>query len=149
MFGPNGGSGGKFEVGFEENVGSCGGNGGRGDSIVGRGRGSLAKRLMVSKDGLGGGGFVVLGRRSSRESKKECLDGWVGASGGEVNGGGDDFEVSRILLGDTPRVIIGEVVVRHLESIEDPIDNQWVVIEHDKEGKNFEGWRSNKDGHLS
>ncbi|GJZ84075.1 hypothetical protein Tco_0649414 [Tanacetum coccineum] len=63
-------SGRKFEVGFEENVGICGGNGGRGGSIVGRGGGSLAKCLIESKDGLGGGGFVVLGGRSSIESKK-------------------------------------------------------------------------------
>ncbi|GKF33817.1 hypothetical protein Tco_0107017, partial [Tanacetum coccineum] len=70
LLGPNGESGGKFEVGFEENVGSCGGNGGRGGSIAGRGGGSLAKHSMVSKDGLGGGGFVVLGGRSSSESKK-------------------------------------------------------------------------------
>ncbi|GKE51197.1 hypothetical protein Tco_1486353 [Tanacetum coccineum] len=70
LLGPNGGSGGKFEVGFEENTGSCVGNGGRGGSIVGRGGGSLSKCSMVSKDGLGGGGFVVLGGRSSKESKK-------------------------------------------------------------------------------
>ncbi|GKC74349.1 hypothetical protein Tco_1120232, partial [Tanacetum coccineum] len=94
---PNGGSDGEFKVGFEENVGSCRGNGGRGGSIAGRGGGSLAKRSMLSKDSLGGGGFVVLGGRSS-----------IGAGGGEVKGGGDDFGVSKILLGEIPRVIIGE-----------------------------------------
>nr|GEW92721.1 hypothetical protein [Tanacetum cinerariifolium] len=39
---------------------------------------------------------------------KECLDGYVGASGGEVNEGGDDFGVSKSLLGEIPRVVIGE-----------------------------------------
>ncbi|GJX34932.1 hypothetical protein Tco_0246489, partial [Tanacetum coccineum] len=106
--GPNGESGGKLVVGFEEKVGSCGGNGGRGSSINGRGEGSLAIRSMVSKDGLGGGGFVVLGERSSSESKRECLDGWVGVGGGEVKGGGDDFGGRRILLGEIPGVIIRE-----------------------------------------
>ncbi|GKE84661.1 hypothetical protein Tco_1558403, partial [Tanacetum coccineum] len=61
LLGPNGGNGGKFEGEFGGNVGSCGGNGGKGGSISGRGGGSLAKRSMESKDGLGGGGFVVLG----------------------------------------------------------------------------------------
>ncbi|GJW57138.1 hypothetical protein Tco_0103869 [Tanacetum coccineum] len=106
--------------------GGCGGNGGRGGSIAGRGGGSLAKRSMESKDGLGGGGFVVLGGRSSSVSKKvlgeeggvenkslmgykfmangeECLDGWVRANGGEVKGGGVDFGVSRTLLGEIPK----------------------------------------------
>ncbi|GJU86364.1 hypothetical protein Tco_1293910 [Tanacetum coccineum] len=106
--GPNGESGGKLVEGFEEKVGSCGGNGGRGSSIDGKGGGLLAIRTMVSKDGLGGGGFVVLGGRSSSESKRECLDGWVRADGGEVKGGGDDFGTRRILLGEIPRVIIGE-----------------------------------------
>ncbi|GKF88295.1 hypothetical protein Tco_0259172, partial [Tanacetum coccineum] len=67
---PNGGSGGKFEGGFRGNVGGCGGNGRREGSIAGRGRVSLAKSSMESKDGLGGGGFVVLGGRSSSVSKK-------------------------------------------------------------------------------
>ncbi|GKD81984.1 hypothetical protein Tco_1348823, partial [Tanacetum coccineum] len=78
-----------------------------------------------------GGGFMVLGGRSSRESKNacgevggvekmsltgskfmvrgdECLEGCVGADGGEVNGGGDDFWVSKSLVGEIPRVVIGE-----------------------------------------
>ncbi|GKB45510.1 hypothetical protein Tco_0896263 [Tanacetum coccineum] len=88
-------SGGKFEGGFGGNVGSCGGRGRRGGSIVGRGGGSLAKRSMDSKDGLGANG-------------EESLDGWVGASGAEVKGGGVDFRVSRTLLGEIPRVIMGE-----------------------------------------
>ncbi|GJX29759.1 hypothetical protein Tco_0237838 [Tanacetum coccineum] len=104
LLGPNGGSCGKFEGGFG---GSCGGNVGRGGSVVERGGGSLAKRSMESNDGLGGGGFAVLGGTSSSESKK-CLDGWVGAGGGEVKGGGVDFGVSRTLLGEIPREIMGE-----------------------------------------
>ncbi|GJX05980.1 hypothetical protein Tco_0193912 [Tanacetum coccineum] len=88
-------------------------------------------RSIDSNDGRGGGGFVALGGRSSRESKstcgevggvekmsstgsmlmvrgEECLEGCVGAGGGEVNGGGDDFGVSKSLLGDIPGVVIGE-----------------------------------------
>ncbi|GJR43470.1 hypothetical protein Tco_1311573 [Tanacetum coccineum] len=79
----------------------------------------------------GRGGFVVLGGRSGRESKnvcgevgeveemsstgskfmvkgEECLEGCVDAGRGEVNGGGDDFGVSKSLLGEIPRVVIGE-----------------------------------------
>ncbi|GJS93553.1 hypothetical protein Tco_0800521 [Tanacetum coccineum] len=86
------------------------------------GGGSLAKRSMESNDGLGGRRFVVVGRRSSRVSKsvrgevrgvenkssvgsklmasgEECLDGWVGAGGGKVKGGGVVFRVSRIEFG--------------------------------------------------
>ncbi|GKF61733.1 hypothetical protein Tco_0181787, partial [Tanacetum coccineum] len=82
-------------------------------------------------DGRGGGGFMVLGGRSSRESKnargevggiekmsltgskfmvrgKECLEGCVGVGGGEVKGGGDEFGVSKILVGEIPGVVIGE-----------------------------------------
>ncbi|GKB23165.1 hypothetical protein Tco_0862566 [Tanacetum coccineum] len=39
---------------------------------------------------------------------EECLEGCVGASGGEVNEGGDDFGVSKSLLGEIPGVVIGE-----------------------------------------
>ncbi|GKC59577.1 hypothetical protein Tco_1087175, partial [Tanacetum coccineum] len=141
LLGPNGGSGGKFEGGFWGKVGSCGGNGGReGSMFVIGGRGgsitriggvSLAKRSMDSNDGLGGGGFVVVGGRSSSVSKsvcrevrgvenkssvgsklmasgEECLDGWVGAGGGEVKGGGVVFGVSKIFLGVIPGDIIRE-----------------------------------------
>ncbi|GJR63784.1 hypothetical protein Tco_1505946 [Tanacetum coccineum] len=41
-------------------------------------------------------------------SGEECLDGWVGAGGGEVKGGGVVFGVSSILLGEILRDIIGE-----------------------------------------
>ncbi|GKD37566.1 hypothetical protein Tco_1257773 [Tanacetum coccineum] len=115
--------------------------GGRGGSIVeigGRvgfiarmGGGSLAKRSMVSNDGLGCGGFVVVDGRSSSMSKsvwgevggvenkssegsklmasgKECLDGWIGAGGGEVKGSGIVFGVSRIEFGMIPEDNIGE-----------------------------------------
>ncbi|GJS00958.1 putative RNA-directed DNA polymerase [Tanacetum coccineum] len=57
------------------------------------------KDMAFSKNGRGGGGFVVLGGRSSRESKNVC---------GEVNGGGDDFGVSKSLLGEISDVAIGE-----------------------------------------
>ncbi|GKF34947.1 hypothetical protein Tco_0108147, partial [Tanacetum coccineum] len=125
LFGPNGRRGGKVKVGFgnfgggREEVGNCGGNGGRGSSIFERGGGSLAICSMESKDGLGGGGLIVVGGRSSSVLKRswgevggvenkssmlmakgeECLDGWVRAGGGEVKGGGVDFGVTRSLLG--------------------------------------------------
>ncbi|GKB36313.1 hypothetical protein Tco_0881255 [Tanacetum coccineum] len=80
---------------------------------------------------LGGGGFVVLGGRSSKESKnacgevggvekmslagykfmvrgEECLEGYVSAGAGEVNGGGDDFGVRKSLLGEILGVVIGK-----------------------------------------
>ncbi|GJV31783.1 hypothetical protein Tco_1392183 [Tanacetum coccineum] len=127
LFGPNGRRGGKVEVKFDdfrgggEEIGNCGGNGGRERSIFGRGGGSLAICSMESKDGLGGGGLVIVGRRSSRVSKRdweevrgvenkssmgsmliakgeECLDGRVGASGGEVKCCGVDFGVTKSLL---------------------------------------------------
>ncbi|GJZ02312.1 hypothetical protein Tco_0520273 [Tanacetum coccineum] len=41
-------------------------------------------------------------------SGKECLDGWVRAGRGEVKGGGVDFGVIRIFLGEIPGEIIGE-----------------------------------------
>ncbi|GJW16020.1 hypothetical protein Tco_0020153 [Tanacetum coccineum] len=83
LFGPNGGRGGKVEVGFDnfrgggEEARNCGGNGGRGSSIFGRGEGSLAICSIESKDGLGAGG-------------------------GEVKGGGVVFGVTKSLLGETP-----------------------------------------------
>ncbi|GJW00969.1 hypothetical protein Tco_1556220 [Tanacetum coccineum] len=100
LFGPNGGRGRKVEVGFDnfrgggEEVGNYGGNGGGGSSIFERGEGSLAICSMDSTDGLGGEGLVVVG--------EECLDGWVRAGGGEVKGGGVDFEVTKSLLGEIP-----------------------------------------------
>ncbi|GKE65381.1 hypothetical protein Tco_1519542 [Tanacetum coccineum] len=39
---------------------------------------------------------------------EECLEGYVGAGGGEVNRGGDDFRVSKSLLCEISRVAIGE-----------------------------------------
>ncbi|GJX27990.1 hypothetical protein Tco_0236069 [Tanacetum coccineum] len=54
-------SGGSIEGKVRGGGSSVGGNGGNGGSIAGRGGGSLAKCLMDSKGGLGGGGFVVLG----------------------------------------------------------------------------------------
>ncbi|GJW84746.1 hypothetical protein Tco_0157891, partial [Tanacetum coccineum] len=36
----------------------------------------------------------------------ECLEGCVGAGRGEVNGGREDFEVSKSLLGEIPGVVI-------------------------------------------
>nr|GEY59688.1 hypothetical protein [Tanacetum cinerariifolium] len=129
LFVPNGKRGGKVEVGFDnfggegEEIINCGSNGGRGNSIFGRCGGSLAICSMELKDGLGGGGLIVVGGRSSSVSKiawgevggvenkssmgsmliakgEECLDGWVGAGGGEVKGSGVDLGVTKSLLGD-------------------------------------------------
>nr|GEV48908.1 hypothetical protein [Tanacetum cinerariifolium] len=80
---------------------SCDGKGGRGGFIVGRGDSWLAKRSIVSNDGRGGGGLVVLGDKSSRESKNEC-------GGGEVKGSGVDLGVVNSLLGEIPGVVMGE-----------------------------------------
>ncbi|GKD03078.1 hypothetical protein Tco_1178052 [Tanacetum coccineum] len=41
-------------------------------------------------------------------SGEECLDGWVGAGGGEVKCCGVVLGVSRILLGEIPKDIMGE-----------------------------------------
>ncbi|GKE88112.1 hypothetical protein Tco_1565587 [Tanacetum coccineum] len=91
----------------------------------------LGALTMFAKQFMGEGGFVVLGGWSSRESKnacgevggvekmsstgskfmvrgKKCLEGCVGAGGGEVNGGRNDFGVSKSLLGEIPGVVIGE-----------------------------------------
>ncbi|GJZ73134.1 hypothetical protein Tco_0637280 [Tanacetum coccineum] len=95
--------------------------------------GEHRKGLLGSRGGRcsGGRGFVVLGGRSSRESRNvcgkvggvkkmsstgskfmirsdECLKCCVGASGGEVNEGGDDFRVSKSLVGNIPGVVTGE-----------------------------------------
>ncbi|GJV16383.1 hypothetical protein Tco_1361706 [Tanacetum coccineum] len=67
-----------MQGGFGEH---CGGNGGIGgsmsgvgegkdESMGGMGSGSLARRSIVSNNGRGGGGLVVAGGRSLRESRK-------------------------------------------------------------------------------
>ncbi|GJU25467.1 hypothetical protein Tco_1164088 [Tanacetum coccineum] len=78
-------------------------------------------------------------------SGEECLDGWDRAGRGEVNGGGVVFGVSRILLGVIPEILWGKAVVKHLDLMEEPIDNRWVVKKDDKEGTPVEGWRYNMD----
>ncbi|GJR60010.1 hypothetical protein Tco_1502172 [Tanacetum coccineum] len=78
LLGPNGGSGGTIEGKFCEH---CGGNDGTGGSkfgvsegkvvsMSGIGGGAFAIRLIVSKDGRGGGGLVVDGGRSLREKSR-------------------------------------------------------------------------------
>ncbi|GKF35093.1 hypothetical protein Tco_0108293 [Tanacetum coccineum] len=75
---PNSGSGGLTEGRLGERYGGNGGrNGsmsrvgeGKVDSMGGIGGGLLAIRSMVSNDGRGGGGLVVEGGSSSRESRK-------------------------------------------------------------------------------
>nr|GEZ51458.1 hypothetical protein [Tanacetum cinerariifolium] len=100
LLGPIGGScGGKG--------GSCGSSGGRRGSMAERGGGWFAKRLMDSKEGLGGRGFVVLGGKSSRESKNA-----YGEEGGveKMSSTESKFMVKRdeCFEGEIPRVMIGE-----------------------------------------
>ncbi|GKC24435.1 hypothetical protein Tco_1026585 [Tanacetum coccineum] len=90
-----------------------------------------SKRLIDSNEGRGGGGLVVLGGKSSRDSKnrckevggvekisstgskfmanrEDCLDGCDGAGGGEVKGGGVNFGVLKSSPGEIPGETIGE-----------------------------------------
>ncbi|GJX81816.1 hypothetical protein Tco_0331297 [Tanacetum coccineum] len=90
LFGLHGRSGGKFKEGFGGDVGSLGGNGGRGEGKLWR---SGKQKSVGSK-------FMASGEEGS--------DGWVGAGRREVKGGGVDFRVSRTLLGEIPGDIMGE-----------------------------------------
>ncbi|GJZ63414.1 hypothetical protein Tco_0619835 [Tanacetum coccineum] len=54
----------------------------------------------VEKMSSTGSKFMVRG--------EECLEGCVGAGGGEVNRSRDDFRVSKSLLGEILGVVIGE-----------------------------------------
>ncbi|GJT31100.1 hypothetical protein Tco_0911375 [Tanacetum coccineum] len=94
LLGPRGGSsGGKG--------GSYGGNGGRGGvKSLRESKNACGEVGGVEKMSLTGSKFMVRG--------EECLEGCVGAGGGELNGGGDEFRVSKSLLGENPRVAIGE-----------------------------------------
>nr|GEV72822.1 hypothetical protein [Tanacetum cinerariifolium] len=74
--------------------GSCSGNGRRCGSIAERGGGGVEKMSST------GSKFIVRG--------KDYLEGCIGAGGEEVNGGGDDFGVSKSFLGKIPSVVIGE-----------------------------------------
>ncbi|GJZ42850.1 hypothetical protein Tco_0590105 [Tanacetum coccineum] len=102
LLGPNGGSGGLIKGRLGER---CGGNGRRGISMSGVGEGKvdsmggmrgglLAICSMVSNDGRGGRGLVV--------------EGGIGAGGGEVNSGGVNLGVSKRLLLEVAREMIGE-----------------------------------------
>ncbi|GJZ20583.1 hypothetical protein Tco_0557173 [Tanacetum coccineum] len=100
LLGPIGGScGGKD--------GSYGGNGGRGGSMAGRGgrssresKNAYGEVRGVEKMSSTGSKFMVRG--------EECLESCVGAGRVEVNRGGDDFGVSKSLLGEILGVVIGE-----------------------------------------
>nr|GEV00026.1 DNA-directed DNA polymerase [Tanacetum cinerariifolium] len=108
---------------------------------------SKGKGLLGPKGRRCGGGLVVLGGRSSRESNSacgevggvekissmgfklmvrgdECLEGYVGVDRGEVSRGGDDFRVSKSLLGDIPEVVISKGGGEHLEMMEEPFGNR-------------------------
>nr|GEY62345.1 hypothetical protein [Tanacetum cinerariifolium] len=62
---------------FDPNGERCGGNGGIGSSMMGRGDGWLAKRSIVSNEGCGSGGLAVRGGRSLSKSKKGEIPGEV------------------------------------------------------------------------
>nr|GEZ03321.1 hypothetical protein [Tanacetum cinerariifolium] len=59
---------------------------------------------------------------------EECLDGWVGASEGEVIGGGIDFGVSRSLLGEILKEIIGDKVGEECGGEEFGVDGGAVCV---------------------
>ncbi|GJX43079.1 hypothetical protein Tco_0917263 [Tanacetum coccineum] len=86
LFGPNGGKSGKEEVGFDnfggggEEFGNYGGNEGEVGGVGNKS--SMGSMLMANGE--------------------EYLDGWVGAGGGEVKGGGVNFGVTKSLLGEIP-----------------------------------------------
>ncbi|GJZ64264.1 hypothetical protein Tco_0620685 [Tanacetum coccineum] len=82
--------------------GSCCGKGGRGGSVAGRGgvKEYVWRSRRVKKMSSMGSKCMVRG--------EECLEGCVGAGGGEINGGGDDFGVSKSWLGEILGVVIGE-----------------------------------------
>ncbi|GJV25314.1 hypothetical protein Tco_1378009 [Tanacetum coccineum] len=99
---------GKFEGGGGgDNDISCGGNGGRGGSMVERG-GRSSKESNNACEEVGGVEKISSTRSKLMVCSEECLEGCVGAGGGEVSGGGDDFKVSKSLLGEIPGVMIGE-----------------------------------------
>nr|GEY99371.1 hypothetical protein [Tanacetum cinerariifolium] len=110
---------------------SYGGKGGRGGSMTGRGDGWLAKRLIVSNEGHGGGGLVVREGKSSSALKnwcgdiggvekinstgsqsianeEDCLDGCDGAGREHVNGEGVNLGVFKSLLDEIPGNLMGE-----------------------------------------
>ncbi|GJR29509.1 hypothetical protein Tco_1105741 [Tanacetum coccineum] len=76
--------------------------------MAGRGGDRLAKCSMDLKDGLGGGGFVVLGGRSFRESKRAWEEVELVLAKERSKGGGVDFGVRKSLLSEIPEVVIGE-----------------------------------------
>nr|GEX15702.1 hypothetical protein [Tanacetum cinerariifolium] len=122
LFGPNGERGRKEEVGF--------------DTF------GIGEEEIENCDGNGGRGSSIFERGSMLMANgEECLDGWVGAGRGELKGSGVDFRV--ILLGEIPKESTGEIPK------ESTFGSRWVVIGDDKKGISDEGWRSNKDGHLS
>ncbi|GKB54797.1 hypothetical protein Tco_0905550 [Tanacetum coccineum] len=79
---------------------------------------SIGKRLLGPNGGSGGnfeggGGNVKGGGGNDRScsgnnGRGGSMAGRVGAGGGEVKGGGVYFGVSKSLLGDNLRVVIGE-----------------------------------------
>ncbi|GJS66282.1 hypothetical protein Tco_0680846 [Tanacetum coccineum] len=91
----------------------CGGNGGRGGSMVERGGSSSRESNNtygevggVEKMSSTGSKFMVRGRVSRKNQKK--LKFTVLCSRGEVKSSRDDFEVSKSLDGEILGVVIGE-----------------------------------------
>ncbi|GKA30556.1 hypothetical protein Tco_0716861 [Tanacetum coccineum] len=87
--------------------GRCGGNGGRGGFMDGRGGRSSRKSKNACEEV---GGVKKISSMGSKFMVRggECLKGYVGAGRGELNGGGDDFGVSKSFLGEIPGVVISE-----------------------------------------
>nr|GEY66715.1 hypothetical protein [Tanacetum cinerariifolium] len=166
LLGPNGESGGLTEGRLGERCGGNGRRGGsmsrvgegKVDLMGGMGGGLLVIRSMVSNDGRGDGGLVVEGGSSSRESRMslvkcpissahillifEFLEDFWGVTkkglrrGGEVNGGGVDLGVSKRLLLEVARDMIGEsggIKVGEVEFEEDPQEEPKEEFEEDPE----------------
>ncbi|GJS60278.1 hypothetical protein Tco_0655062 [Tanacetum coccineum] len=70
--------------------------GGRGGS---NGRKRSSKESNNACEEVGGVEKISSTRSKLMVCSEECLEGCVGAGGGEVSGGGDDFRVSKSLLG--------------------------------------------------
>ncbi|GJV52396.1 hypothetical protein Tco_1448137 [Tanacetum coccineum] len=93
----------------------CGGNGGRGGSMTGRGGGWLVKRSIVSNEGCGGGGLAVCSGSKLMDKGEDYLEGCDGAGGREVNDGGVVLglfkrcfeEISSEVIGESGRDTIG------------------------------------------
>nr|GEV49748.1 hypothetical protein [Tanacetum cinerariifolium] len=111
--------------------GSCGENGRRGGFMAGRCGGWFAKRSIDSNEGQGIGGFVVLGGRSSRESKN--VRGEVGGVEKMSSTGPSLWLEVRSVWKAVLVPVEERVAEKHLEMMEESFRNRLEVIELDME----------------